>query len=141
MIHQFAIIDNTALIGRPPEDRSWSEGDTVYPPIIGGGVHIEAFVTVDAGKERHTTIGPRTLLMKKVHIGHDAIVGGDCEIAPGAVVCGYAVIGRGVKIGCNAVINPYRMVGTNAQIGSGSVVTRDVPANEVWAGNPARKLR
>lgn len=28
--------------------------------------------------------------------------------------------------------------GENAIVGAGSIVTKDIPANEVWAGNPAR---
>jgi maltose O-acetyltransferase len=39
------------------------------------------------------------------------------------------------------VINPGITVGDNAVIGSGSVVTRDIPANVVAAGNPCRVIR
>lgn len=133
----------TSRVGGLPEAREWFRDPSLLsvPPEVHVTAVLQPYVTVDAGCERATTIGPRTVLMVRSHVGHDAIVGADCEIAPGAVICGYAVIGRGVKIGANAVINPYRMVGTNAQIGSGSVVTKDVPANEVWAGNPARRLR
>lgn len=31
--------------------------------------------------------------------------------------------------------------GENAIVGAGSIVTKDIPANEVWAGNPARFIR
>ena len=132
--------DSTAVIGHAPEDRNWKPGDPAFEPIIGTSARIEAFVTVDAGKERPTIIGERTWLMKKVHVGHDAIIGADCELAPGTVVCGHAEIGDGVKIGVNASILPYRKIGQGARIGAGAVVTKDVPAGEVWAGNPARKL-
>ncbi len=50
-------------------------------------------------------------------------------------------IGGGSDIGANAVILPGVHLGQNVQIGAGAVVTKSVPANEVWAGNPARKLR
>lgn len=46
-----------------------------------------------------------------------------------------------VRLGANVMINPGIMIGEGAIVGLGSVVTRDVGANEVWAGNPARKLR
>jgi hypothetical protein len=97
-------------------------------------------VTVDAGTERPTHIGDRTWLMKHVHVGHDALIGADCELAPGAVICGHAEIGNGVKIGVNASILPYRKIGDGARIGAGAVVTKDVPAGETWVGNPARPL-
>ena len=32
-------------------------------------------------------------------------------------------------------------IGERAIIGAGSVVTKDIPANEVWAGNPAKFIR
>lgn len=37
---------------------------------------------------------------------------------------------------CNAV-----RIGENAIVGAGSVVTKDIPDNEIWAGNPARFIR
>lgn len=47
------------------------------------------------------------------------------------------VIKKGASIGANATILPGITVGENAMIGAGSVVTKDIPANEVWVGNPA----
>jgi UDP-N-acetylglucosamine acyltransferase len=132
--------DHRAVIGHAPEDRDWKPGDPWFFPIIGHGARIEAFVTVDSGKERPTVIGERTWLMKRVHVGHDALIGADCELSPGTVVCGHAEIGDGVKIGVNASILPFRKIGPGARIGAGAVVTKDVPAGEVWAGNPARLL-
>jgi acetyltransferase-like isoleucine patch superfamily enzyme len=48
---------------------------------------------------------------------------------------------RGASIGSGATILSNITIGENAMIGAGSVVTRDVPANAVSAGNPARVLR
>ena len=50
-------------------------------------------------------------------------------------------IGRNCWIGAGALIMPGVSIGDNAVIGAGSVVTRDVPANVVAAGNPCRVLR
>lgn len=52
-----------------------------------------------------------------VTVGDDAFIGGRC------------IILKGVTIGKSSVV------------GAGSVVTHDIPDNEVWAGNPARKIR
>lgn len=46
-----------------------------------------------------------------------------------------------VKKGANATILAGITIGENAMVGAGSVVTKDVPAGEVWVGNPARFLR
>ncbi|MCK9169487.1 MAG: sugar O-acetyltransferase [Treponema sp.] len=51
------------------------------------------------------------------------------------------VIGNNVWIGGNVVICPGVTIGDNAVIGAGSVVTKDIPADSVAAGNPCRIIR
>jgi acetyltransferase-like isoleucine patch superfamily enzyme len=51
------------------------------------------------------------------------------------------IIGNDVWIGNRAIILPGVTIGEGAVVGAGSVVTRDVPARAVVAGNPARVLR
>lgn len=134
-------IHTTAVVGDPPESREWHTGDPTYAPEVDPTARIEALVTVDAGLEDATRIGARTLLMKKVHIGHDAQVGTDCELAPLTSVGGHVQIGDRVRVGQAAVFKPFVTIGDGARIGCGAVVISDVPAGEVWAGNPARKIR
>jgi len=51
------------------------------------------------------------------------------------------VISKGASIGSGSTILSNLTVGENAIVGAGSVVTRNVPANAVVAGNPAKILR
>lgn len=51
------------------------------------------------------------------------------------------LVKRGATIGANATILPGVTIGENAMIGAGSVVTKDVPANEIWVGNPAHRYK
>ena len=51
------------------------------------------------------------------------------------------VVRRGASIGSGATILSSLEIGENAIVGAGSVVTRDVPANTIVAGNPAKVLR
>ncbi|MBO6100393.1 MAG: N-acetyltransferase [Spirochaetaceae bacterium] len=51
------------------------------------------------------------------------------------------IIKNGASIGANSTILCGITIGENAMIGAGSVVTKDVPAGEVWYGNPARFIR
>lgn len=51
------------------------------------------------------------------------------------------VIEQGAYIGCNATVLPGVTIGKRAGVGACSVVTKDVPAGAVVAGNPARILR
>lgn len=60
----------------------------------------------------------------KMHLGYDKI--------------GKVKIGNKVFIGANTTILPNVTIGDNVIVGSGSVVTKDIPANSVYAGNPAK---
>jgi acetyltransferase-like isoleucine patch superfamily enzyme len=51
------------------------------------------------------------------------------------------VIKKGASIGSGATILSNTKIGENAIVGAGSVVTKDVPANSIVAGNPAKILR
>ena len=51
------------------------------------------------------------------------------------------VVRKGASIGSGATILANTTIGENAIVGAGSVITRDVPANAVVAGNPAKVLR
>lgn len=50
------------------------------------------------------------------------------------------VIEDDVWIGANAIVVGNVTIGKGAMIGAGSIVTRDIPPGEVWAGNPARYI-
>ena len=51
------------------------------------------------------------------------------------------IIKKFATIGANATILGGITVGENVLVGAGSVVTKDIPANEIWAGNPAKFLK
>ena len=48
---------------------------------------------------------------------------------------------KGATIGAGSTLLPGITIGENALIGAGSVVTKDVPDNEIWVGNPARFIK
>lgn len=130
----------TAVIGGPPEHKDWRPGHPAHIPTIDPTAWIAAFVTIDSGLERPTTIGAHVMLMAKVHIGHDAIVEAHTTIAPLSSIGGFVTIGKNVRMGQGALIKPRITIGDNAVIGMGAVVIRDVPAGVTVAGNPAMQL-
>lgn len=82
-------------------------------------------------------IGPGVKILTSTHELDDA----RSTIIENDIICKKVTIGRGSDIGVNAVIMPGVSIGQLVQIGAGSVVTKNVPSNEVWAGVPAKKIR
>lgn len=86
----------------------------------------------------------------KVIIGDDCVLTEDSHIlahdasskVEGEGICkGTTTLGNNVFLGYRAIVLMGVTIGDNVIIGAGSIVTKDVPSNEVWAGNPARKIR
>lgn len=51
------------------------------------------------------------------------------------------IIGDNVWVGACCSLLPGCRIGDNSVIGAGSVVSKEIPANEIWAGVPAKKIR
>ena len=87
------------------------------------------------------TVGDDVLLGPKVGVYTSNHALHPRERAAGACLARPVTLGDRVWIGGGATILPGVTIGDDAVVGAGSVVTRDVPAAAVVAGNPARVLR
>jgi bifunctional UDP-N-acetylglucosamine pyrophosphorylase/glucosamine-1-phosphate N-acetyltransferase len=108
------------------------------------GSKVGTFVEVKASE-----IGERSKVPHLSYIG-DAIIGRDVNVGAATVTVNYdaetkikstTVIGDGAKIGSDTMLIAPVKVGKRAVTGAGSVVTKDVPAETVVVGNPAKPLR
>jgi maltose O-acetyltransferase len=106
---------------------------------IGPGCHLTGPLHIDLTAP--VSIGAR------VYMGYDVeLITTDHQIGDADQRCGRRVyrpirIGDGVWIGSRAVILPGVTVGNGSIVAAGAVVTRDVPANALVGGVPARLLR
>ena len=130
----------------------------LYGCEIGDDVKIGAFVEIQKGAKighrckisSHTFICEGVTLEDEVFVGHHVVFINDRQ--PRATtngklqdetdwVCVPTRVKRGASIGSGAVLLCGITIGEKALIGAGSVVTRDVPAYAVVAGNPARVIK
>ncbi len=113
-----------------------SYGENTY---LGDDVYLNAFCTIlDNNVVRigsHVMIGPAVQIYTAAHL-----LQAEARIA-GWEVTKPVVIEDNVWIGGGAVVLPNVTIGRNAVVGAGAVVTRDVPANTIVVGNPARVTR
>lgn len=85
-------------------------------------------------------IGNGCIINSGAIIEHECTLDNFVHIGPGAVLAGNVIIGERTFIGANAVIKQGVKIGVNVIIGAGSVLLKDVLDNEVWVGNPAKKI-
>lgn len=104
---------------------------------IGKGAFVNASATVNA----FAAIGDMCIINTGAIVEHECILGKGVHLAPGAVLAGNVTVGERTFIGANSVIKQGVRIGANVIIGAGSVVIRDIPDNEMWAGNPAKKMK
>jgi sugar O-acyltransferase (sialic acid O-acetyltransferase NeuD family) len=86
-------------------------------------------------------VGAHVAVMPHAALTHDDVVEDYATIASGVRLGGAVRLGAGAYIGAGALIRESVRVGAGALVGMGAVVLDEVPAGEVWAGNPARRLR
>lgn len=85
----------------------------------------------------HIQIGDNVTLAPRVHVlAHDASL---CHHL-GYARIGNVVIGNNVFVGAESVILPNVTIGDNSIIGANSTVSKDIPANVVAAGSPAKVI-
>ena len=87
------------------------------------------------------TIGSQVYINLNCTVGHDTMIEDYCSIMPGSNISGNVTIKQGCYIGTGAQILPGVNIGVNATVGAGSVVTKNIPAGQVWAGIPAKSMR
>lgn len=113
--------------------------------FIGSNVMIGAFTALMGGfgKNAGIVIGDNTKIAQGVVIvsGSHNYLDKTMTIDEQSSVYKTVTIGSDCWIGANSTILYGRTIGNGAVVGAGSVVTKDIPEYEVWAGVPAKKIK
>jgi UDP-2-acetamido-3-amino-2,3-dideoxy-glucuronate N-acetyltransferase len=153
---QFCSIADDVVLGR---DVAIYNFVNLYGCEIGDGTKVGSFVEIQKGARigRNCKISSHTFICEGVHVEDDVFIGhgvnfindkyprattedgklqteADWKVLP-------TIVRRGASIGTGAVILGGIVISERAIVGAGAVVTKDVPARAIVAGNPARLLR
>ena len=127
---------------------SVGEGTELRPPL-----HVDYGSNISIGARCFANYGLVALDVATITIGDDVQMGPNVQlltpthpVEPGPrrdkwEAAQPIVIGDNVWLGGGAIVLPGVTIGENTVVGAGAVVTRDLPANVVAVGNPARVIR
>jgi hypothetical protein len=104
---------------------------------LGDGTYVGAGCVIGAAG----LLGDHVFVNRAANIGHHAIIDDYATIGPGVTIAGHVRIGEGAIVGAGSTILPGVAIGAGAVVAAGSVVRRDVAADTVVAGAPARPTR
>jgi sugar O-acyltransferase (sialic acid O-acetyltransferase NeuD family) len=121
--NQLAVIDKTALVS--------SKATIGLSTFVGRNTVINSLAKIGEG----------VIVNTGAIIEHECVIGDFSHVAPNATLAGNVTLGNKVFFGVGSVAKQGISIGDNSIIGAGSVVISDIPANEVWVGNPARKIK
>ncbi len=149
-IHNSALIDKDAFLG---------EGTKVWAfAQIGSNAKIGKNCVIGNGAyiDRDAVIGNNVKIHNKALIYRGIIIEDNCFIGPGACFTNDKFpknnstrnlkdiswrMKKGASVGANCTILSDVTIGENTLVGAGSVVTKNLPANIIACGNPAKKIK
>lgn len=147
MIHKLADCQNVNI---PNSTNIWQYVVVLPKAKIGDNCNIcsHSFIEDDVEIGNNVTIKCGVYLWNGVTIEDNVQVGPNVTFtndkyprAKQQFVLQRTTIKKSASIGAAAVILGGITIGENAMIGAGSVVTKNIPDNELWVGNPAKFIR
>ena len=145
MIHELAFVE-CENIGK--NTGVWQFCVVLKGAYIGSNCNLNCNVLVEGGAiiGDNVTIKPSVQIWEGVILQNDVFVGPNVtftnDLFPRSNIKNFdlkpILVKKGASIGANSTVLAGVTIGENAFIGAGSLVTKDIPENEVWIGNPAK---
>ena len=121
-LNQFTLIEKTAKVSKTA--------------IIG----LSSYVGKNSVVNALAIIGQGVILNTSSVIEHECEIGDFAHIAPSATLAGNVKVGNSTFIGANSVCKQNISIGSDCILGAGSVLINNLPNDEIWIGNPAKRL-
>ena len=134
----------------PATTNIWQYVIVLPNAIIGEDCNICAYCFI----ENDVVIGNRVTVKCGVYLWDGIVIEDNVQIGPNVTFTNdkyprakqkfelqRTIIKKSASIGAGSIILGGITIGENSLIGAGSVVTKNVPANELWLGNPARFIK
>lgn len=104
--------------------------------VIGRGSILLAHVVLTAD----VSIGHHVVVMPNGTLTHDNVVGDYATLCAGVCLGGHVTVGEAAYLGMGASVRETVCLGADATLGMGSVLLRDLPPRQTWAGVPAAPI-
>lgn len=148
MIHELADVQSQN-IGK--DTKIWQFSIILPDAVIGDNCNINSHCFI----ENDVVIGDNVTVKCGVYIWDGLRIGKNVFIGPNVTFINdkipkskvypekflNTIIEDGASIGAGSIIMGGLTIGTNSMIGAGSLVTKDVPANQLWYGSPAKFIK
>ncbi len=140
------VINAGSIIGAEGFGYYENDGELLNFPHIGGviiedKVEIGSNTCIDRGALGNTVIKSGAKIDNLVHIAHNVVIGNNSLVIANSMIGGSTIIGNNTWIAPSSTIRDGLSIGNNSLVGMGTVVTKNIPNNETWTGNPAKELK
>ena len=111
--------------------------------FVDSSVQLEpgVFIMYNAYIAPRTKIGKCTMIKSNTNVGHDVIIGAVSHVAMGSIIVSCSELGYCSMIAVGATALAHTRIGNYAILGAGSLLTKNIPDDEIFVGSPAKFLK
>jgi UDP-3-O-[3-hydroxymyristoyl] glucosamine N-acyltransferase len=144
-IHENTTIQAGTVIGADGfgysknENNEFAKFPHIGGVIIEGNVDIGSNTCIDRGTLGNTIIKKGAKIDNLVHIAHNVTIGENTVVIALAMIGGSTSIESNVWVAPSSAVRDGVVIAEGATVGMGAIITKSIPKDEIWFGNPGKK--